>query len=113
MKTKYRVFSNGYCYFLQYEVITKQKFLFWEWEIKKYKTVPEPYFDFLRGYQTLIENDLKHFLNTTETDEFVAKYPDVEDYLKEYRKKQLELENKVKIQRKIRDNKKNFIKYYD
>lgn len=108
-KTKYRTISNGHWNFLQYLVV--KKFLWFKFDEWNY--VPTPYYDIIWG-RDLDSTGSDRFINSLHHDieEFVNKYPYIDEYLKIYESKQAVLEAEVRKERQKYENKKNTVHYF-
>ena len=101
--TKYRIVSNGYWHYLQYEII--YKFL-WFWIKIRWEYVPKAYCNQTTGsYNCSDENIFVNTLSGDNLEKFVEQWPDIEPYLKITEKNQEFLEaeyekNKEEIKKK-------------
>ena len=92
--TKYRIVSNGYQHYLQYEIT--YKFL-WFWTKTRWECVPKPYCNMTTGTNFCSGDDI--YINTLSSDnleKFVEQWPDIEPYLKITEKNQELLEAEYK-----------------
>lgn len=91
MKTEYRIVNDGYWDFLQYK--HHHKFLFFKWISWQY--IPRPYFDKIYGRDydiTHVKTEICSY--NTKLQDFIKKYPDIEEYFKYFREEQRRLQRK-------------------
>lgn len=97
MKTKYRTINNGYYDILQYQVKSPPKW--WQFSSKlEWEYVPRPFFhkvygraSYLPGIEAIV--NISSFKDNLE--EFVAKYPNINEYWSVFDKEQAALEAKA------------------
>lgn len=108
-KTKYRTVSNGHWDYLQYLVV--KKFLWIKYDEWHY--VPKPYYRTFTGRED--PNGSYTLLNSLydNLDDFMNKYPYIDEYLKIYETKQAELEDNAHKKRQEYEDKKNRVRYFN
>ena len=107
--TKYRTISNGHWDYLQYEV--EYKYLFF-WTRKRWEYVWKPYCDKATGtYYSGEYNSYISSLKDGNLEEFVQKWPNIEEYFEQAKLRQAELVKIYHEYRKKLEEKKNKITY--
>jgi len=106
--TKYRITSNGYWHYLQYEITYK---ILWFWTTTRWEYVPKPFCNMTTGTNLYSDDDV--FINTLSGDnleKFIKQWPDIEPCLKITEKNQELLEVEYEKRREeIRKKKEEII----
>jgi hypothetical protein len=115
-KTRYRVVSNGYLYFLEYAA-PKLRFNWFGLRFETvycWKRVPKAKWDWLDEIWRidLGHEDWDKWINsrTENFDHFINKYPDIDVYLSEYRAEQNRLVQVERDRVRERERMKKFVK---